>query len=97
VRSRSDRQQEGAAGAGSPGAATCADVARRLAADGDGAAPHDPEISGHLQRCRHCREYESQLRLLGTAARDLAGSAGEDRSAVRRLEREILEPRLKPR
>lgn len=44
----------------------------------------------HLFRCRHCREYEAQLRTIGDAVRGLFRGGEADDEGLRRLEREIL-------
>jgi hypothetical protein len=48
------------------------------------------ELRLHLMMCRHCRNYARQVRLIGTAARRIWGSAIEDPGAVADLEQKVL-------
>ena len=49
----------------------------------------------HLLMCRHCRKFASQLQTIGKAARNAWGPESEDKAALERLERRILETIVK--
>jgi len=50
----------------------------------------------HLLRCRHCRAYAEQLRIVGRLTRDLYRSDPAEESTISRLEGSILERRRFP-
>ena len=74
----------------------CKEVTRKIASDEFAEAGWKERLAVrlHLLLCRHCRGYAAQLRSIGAAARNLLGSRTQDPSALKRLERKILERSL---
>lgn len=73
---------------------TCRETSRLVAEDALGATLSQRlGMRLHLLMCRYCRQYRSQLRAMGAAARKaLDADAVEEPDVTARLERSILGP-----
>lgn len=74
----------------------CRKVTAKIARDEFAGAPWRTRLAlrMHLLFCRHCRRYQTQLRVIGEASRDLWGPSPQPPEASQQLERQILERSL---
>ncbi len=69
----------------------CSEISRLVASDEteDFGFLKRVEIRFHLFMCKHCREYEGQIRSIGQGAKKMAAEAEPDQDQLQRLEKDI--------